>query len=221
MEDVFIYIHVCCLNNYRDVFRHLIDCIKESGLYEIINEIRCCVLGDYDVSLFNDIKIKIIAISSDISLYEAFTINNLHNQCLLSDSNCKVLYLHTKGITKPDNLNIKTWIQYMCYFNIYQFKKCLELLDSNDTVGVNLQDKPNEECHYAGNFWWSTSSYLKNLQKCQNVNYNDPEFWLTKNKIGKYASLWHSHCFHYSELYPKENYENKPFEIYYYDYKKI
>ena len=73
-----IYIHICCITNYKDVFEYLILSIKESGLYDVIEEIRCCILGTYDASLFTDPKIKIHATSENIKLYEVFTINKIH-----------------------------------------------------------------------------------------------------------------------------------------------
>jgi len=203
-----IYIHVCCINNYKEIFNYLIDCIKKSGLYDSIKEIRCCILGDYDSKLFDDDKIVIRATSYDTSLYEVFTINKLYEDCKNTEFDFNILYLHTKGITKPDNINVKSWLEYLCYFNIYHYEKCLQFLEFNDAVGVNLQNEP--QCHYSGNFWWSKSSYINKLDKCQYTSYTSPEFWLTKDKNGEYISLWASHVNHYYVNYSKENYENKP-----------
>ena len=208
-----IYIHVCCIGNYKEIFTYLMDCIKKSGLYDNVKEIRCCILGNYDATVFDDKKIIIRAISHDISLYEVFTINHLYEDCKnaglnMESADFNVLYLHTKGVTKPDNINVKSWLEYLCYFNIYQYETCLQLLEYNDTVGVNLQNDP--ECHYSGNIWWSKSSYIKKLEKCQYTCYNSPEFWLTKDKNGEYISLWRSNCNHYGDEYNRENYENKP-----------
>jgi hypothetical protein len=202
-----IYIHICCINNYKEVLLKLLTYIKESGLYNDIEEIRCCVLGELDESIIKD-KMKLWAYSDDISLYEQFTINTIHKDCITEEMN--VLYLHTKGVTRLNNVCVESWVDYMCYFNIHHYKKCIELLKTNDTVGVNLQDKSGEQLHYAGNFWWSKSEYIKKLGICPIKNYNAPEFWLTRDKIGKYTSLWHSNCPHYVNVYPSEYYVNKP-----------
>ena len=210
--------HICCINNYENIFYKLINIIKDSGLYDIVNEIRCHTLGYCNPELWNDPKIKLRASSTDISLYESFTINQLREDAIGEDFYC--LYLHTKGVTRVGNIFVESWVNYMCYFDIYKYKICIDLLDTNDTVGVNLQDKAGEECHYAGNFWWSKSNYIRKLEICSNVNYNDPEFWLTKNKNGKYTSLWHSHCPHYQYTYPTEIYIDKPIIPYTFDYTK-
>ena len=212
-----IYIHICCINNYKDVFNNLIYCIKDSGLYNNIKEIRCCILGDYDVSLFNDNKIKIYKTSNNISLYELFTINQLHEDCKNEDIN--VLYLHTKGITRNNNINVKCWVDYMVHFNIYNYELCLKILEQNDTVGVNLKDNPI--MHYSGNFWWSKSSYINKLNKCIHESHTSPEFWLTCNKNGKYYCLWLTNINFYDEYYSKENYENKIIIPYSYDFTDI
>jgi len=215
----YIYIHVCCINNYEKIFNKLLHKIKDSGLYDEINEIRCCVLGEYNVKLFNDPKIIIRNKTENIKLYEVFTINTLYEDAQKEDFN--VLYLHTKGVSKPGNKNISSWTSYMCYFNIYKYKECLEILKNNDTVGVNLQDLPGQKCHYSGNFWWSKTDYIRKLSKCIYYNYNAPEFWITENKIGNYVSLWHSKWKHYKKIYPKKKYVGKkikPFKLF--DYKK-
>lgn len=39
--NIYIYFHICCINNWKDVFNNLFNKIKDSGLYDIIKEIRC------------------------------------------------------------------------------------------------------------------------------------------------------------------------------------
>jgi hypothetical protein len=212
IKPIYIYIHVCCINNYKEVFSNLIHCIKNSGLYDSIKEIRCCVLGNYDKTIFeNDPKIIIVKNSNDLSLYETYTINQLYKDAFLEDFN--VLYMHTKGVTNPDNIFVKSWVNYLCYFNIYKYDICVKLLNENnfDTVGVNLAPDAllGHPIHYAGNFWWSNTTYLKRLIKLSPSDYCDPEFWLCRKKIGKYIGLWYSNCSHYGELYDENQYKNK------------
>lgn len=212
---MYIYIHVCCIGNYLDVFNELIQKIKDSGLYDKVKEIRCCVLGNSTI-LFHD-KIVLRKNSLDLNLYEAFTINTIKEDAQKEEFN--VLYLHTKGVTKcysTQYINIKSWVDYMTYFNIHQHEKCVALLNENDTVGVNINIKP--ELHYSGNFWWSKSSYLNKLGECTIKTYNSPEFWLTEKKIGKYVSLWYSNVNHYMEYYHESNYTNKGVKIMVYQY---
>lgn len=211
--NTYIYIHVCCINNYKEIFNNIITKIKESGLYDVVGEIRCGILGEYDETIFQDPKIVIRDSSLDLKLYECFTVNLIHEDSKQEDFN--VLYMHTKGVTHQDSKPVKDWVNYLCYFNIYQYKMCIDFLKENDTVGVNLQDRPGELCHYAGNFWWSKSNYIQKLDCCINKSYNSSEYWLTENKQGIYVGLWHSKCPHYNEEYPESLYVDKPFTHYF------
>ena len=213
----YIYFHVCCINNWKEVFTLLMSKIHDSGLYGTVDEIRCGILGDYSESkeLFDDPKIKILYNSSDISLYETPTINQLHEDSKTEDF--KVLYIHTKGVRHYNNPKrepfVKDWVNYLSYFNIYKYSLCLQLLDIYDCVGVNLQFGQNEALHYSGNFWWSRASYIRRLEKCIYHHYVSPEIWISKSWIGTYVSMWTSKCRHYEELYDKSNYEGKPLDL--------
>lgn len=203
--NTYIYFHVCCINHYVDVFKNIMDKIKTSGLYDNITEIRCGVLGyNYEPDLFNDPKIVIRGTNPDINLFEVFTINLLYEDAQKEDFN--ILYLHTKGITRdPLHKSVHDWVNYLCYFNIYKFKKCIDFLKEYDTVGVNLANEP--VTHYSGNFWWSKSSYIRKLEKCVYYCFNSPEFWITEKNIGNYHCLWNVNINHYENEYPPHLYE--------------
>ena len=118
-----------------------------------------------------------------------------------------VLYIHSKGVTKPWSDCVKDWIDYMLYFNIDKFQTCLELLQEYDAVGVNLQDKP--VLHFSGNFWWSKSSNIRKLGEITNETYHGPEFYITGCKDGKYKGLYISNVNHYMQRFPSELYTQK------------
>jgi len=194
--NTYVYIHVCCINNWKQIFDKLISDIKDSGLYEKVSKIRIGILGDVSQGLPEDPKFEILHVSSNMNLYEQSTINLLYRDSLTEDFN--VLYLHTKGV-KHNNKNpcVTDWVRYMSYFNIYKHDLCLQMLENHDAVGVNLNSTP---IHFSGNFWWSTSRHIRGLGPCKYVNYNSPEFWVTSVK-GNYTELWNSGVNHYHELY--------------------
>jgi hypothetical protein len=209
----YIYFHICCINNYETVFYNLMDKIKNSGLYDVVTEIRCFVLGECNMKLFNDPKIVVRKSATDLNLYEIFTINELYKDSIKEDFN--VLYIHTKGVTRsnaPTYITIQDWVNYLSYFNIEKYQGCLQLLNYYDTVGVNLNDTP--KWHYSGNFWWSKSEYIRKLDLCKNETYNSPEFWLTEKQIGKYSCLWRSNKNHYNVRYTEDNYRDKDIMVY-------
>ena len=203
----YIYFHICCINNYETVFYNLMDKIKNSGLYNDVTEIRCFALENCNMNIFNDPKIVIRKTSTDVNLYEFFTINELYKDSIVEDFN--VLYIHTKGVTRyndPNYVNIQDWVNYLSYFNIQKYQLCLQLLTIYDTVGVNLLDNPK---HYSGNFWWSKSEYIRKLDLCKNETHTSAEFWLTEKQIGKYSCLSQSNKNHYTDRYTEDNYKDK------------
>ena len=189
MKPIYIYIHICVKNNWLSILTNLINNIKNSKLYNIICKIRCFVLGNMDTipDILNDEKIIIVKTHPNYGQYERFTLKNLYDDCFKEDF--YVLYLHTKGIRHQNSKPIKDWVEYLIHFNIHRHKDMIDLLEENNCVGVNLKDK--YQLHYSGNFWWSKSSHIINLEKKIGNNYTDPEFWVTSKKYNcKYASLY-------------------------------
>lgn len=206
----FVYIHVCCINNWKDIFSKLLSHIKTSGLYESIEKIRCNVLTQNkdDISWFQDDKIEIIGTNHDLNVYETSTINLLHRDATVDEFH--VLYLHTKGV-KHNNINqcVNDWVDLLCYFNIQQHDVCRKQLENYHCVGANLYT--SEPVHYSGNFWWTTSNYIRSLQLCIQNTYNSPEFWLTEKRGGRFLSLWNSNVNHYDDRYHSSNYVDNSF----------
>jgi hypothetical protein len=206
---MYVYIHICCINNWKDIFEKLLLDIKLSKLYDKVKKIRCNILttNKDDLHMFYSDKIEIIGISSDLNLYETSTINLLYEHSKHEDF--EVLYIHTKGVRHNNsNLNVTDWVNYLSYFNIYKHEICISHLKEYDAVGVNLKREPNSNIpiHFSGNFWWSKSSYIKTLQKCEHTCYNSPEFWVTSMNNGKYLSLWESNINHYEVPYKPSQY---------------
>jgi hypothetical protein len=88
----------------------------------------------------------------------------------------------------------------MLYFNVTQWKICIEKLQTNSTCGVDLREMPT--LHYSGNFWWAKSQYIatlpepvlfNNLEKypnpLQSLRHNQ-EFWICYDKNKNHVSLW-------------------------------
>jgi hypothetical protein len=201
---MYIYIHVCCINNWKEIFKKLLLDIKLSGLHDKVKKIRCNILtsNKNDLYMFYSDKIEIIGISSDINLYEQSTINLLYEHSIHEDFD--VLYIHTKGVKHNNsNPNVTDWVDYLSYFNIYKHDTCISHLKEYDAVGVNLIGNP---IHFSGNFWWSKSSYIKTLKKCEYICYNSSEFWITGFN-GRYLSLWNSNINHYHTCYKPNQYK--------------
>ena len=207
----YIYFHICCINNWKQIVSELFHHIKSSGLYESIHQIRCGVLGlgDQNHELFQDPKVTILFQHDSLDLWEVVTINTLHTYAKENpEEEFQVLYLHSKGVRHNSrNPNVNDWVQYLTYFNIYQWSGCISLLDTNDAVGVNLSAQ--HPVHYSGNFWWSKSTHIKSLGPCPSTHYNAPEYWVTAH-LGNYITLWQSDINHYDAPYPGHLYIGRP-----------
>lgn len=99
---IYVYFHICCINNWKEIVSELLFKIRNSGLYNKITEIRCVILGDYDNSI-NEPKIKIIFTSSDMMIAEKCTINIMYKDCLICDNDYYILYIHSKGVRHFNN----------------------------------------------------------------------------------------------------------------------
>ena len=166
------------IENWKDIFTEQINCIKNSGLYNICEKIHIGLLGNlnnYNDSIFQDDKFNIIYIDSRITLYEINTINFIKQFCLNIDYEIYILYIHTKGVRKVGNENvIKSWRAMMQYFLIEKYEYCINNLEYYDTIGNNIVNlfcsnfddisiNKNHTYHYSGNFWWSKKTYIDKL----------------------------------------------------------
>ena len=211
-KHTYIYFHISCINNCHSVVTKLYNAIKYSGLYDKIDNIFCGVLAsDESVEhlLFEDPKIKILYASNKIELFERQTLHFLYEHSKTEDFN--VLYIHSKGISHDGkNPCVEDWVDYLTYFNIYKHSEFLKKLEIQDVVGVNLiNNYMDEALHFSGNFWWSKSSHIRNLNPNIAPSYNCPEFWITSSS-GNFSSLFTSNVNHYEERFSPDKYIGHP-----------
>ena len=225
-----IYINIAMVGSVNQVLWDLLTRIKQSGLYDSANKIYLVFNGDRKLLSFNLVSEKYVIIDSnpDISKCEFPTLDLISQHCKEEDFN--VLYLHTKGVTKPGYQQIIDWTNLLSYFNINKWQDRLKDLEDNDCSGVNFFGNPDDinhhpstwgygkaPLHYSGNFWWSKSSHIKKLPEpmswLPDKNYQRwrvmAEMWLCQPNDGKYNCAWQSNINHYLERYPIELYEIK------------
>lgn len=211
--SVYIYFHICCINNWANIVSRLYDQIRGSGLYDVVTEIRCTVIGEGAIvhPLFSDPKVRVIIQTSDFQNWEVVTINAIHEYAVdHPEENYRVLYIHSKGVRhNGQNPNVTDWTNYMAHFMVDRHELCRTIVDDYDAVGVNLNEVP--DLHYSGNFWWSNAKHIRTLSRCKYNNYNAPEYWVTSSP-GKYICLWKSGMNHYDVRYPPETYVDMPIQ---------
>jgi hypothetical protein len=225
MLPVKIYINVAVINHVNYILDNILIKIQESGLQDFCQEINLIVNGDLNALFYkkND-KIKVFHKNTDISHCEFPTLQHLYEDSQKSEF--KVLYLHTKGVTRY-NKPIQDLIDYLIYFNITKFKDRYTELDDFDCTGVNFWGNPDDILqhpstwgygkvpqHYGGNFWWSNSTHISKLPSpyswLPDSNYLRwrmmAEMWLCQIRDGKYNNAWSSEVDHYMTEYPKQLY---------------
>ena len=225
-KTIYIYFHICTIENWVKVVSKLFDKLKTSGLLDLCQEFRVAVLGDQlDLvrQLLEHSKTRIIFHSQDLSLYERPALVHLHQSSEI-DEFC-AFYFHSKGIRSKNieyRENISDWVDMMCYFLIDKHQKCLELLTRFEAVGVNFIDSVGDAFlkkvatghtsensrHFSGNFWWTRSDYIRSLPSIIGQGYLNPELWIGTGN-GFMHSVHQSNIQHYFNRYPPHKYVNK------------
>ena len=231
MKKMNIYINIAMIGSVNQVLWDLLLRIKQSGLYDSCDKIFLVFNGDRNLLSFKLVSEKYVIIdsNSDVSKCEFPTLDLIWNDCKNSDEEFYVLYLHTKGVSKPGFQNVVDWVNYLSYFNINKWNDRISDLELNDCSGVNFFGNPNDinehpstwgygkaPQHYSGNFWWSKSSHIKKLPNPINwlpdQNYFRwrvmAEMWLCQLNDGKYYNAFSSDVDHYMTPYPKNLYES-------------
>jgi hypothetical protein len=210
-----IYFHIATIGEYQKIFDEIYTQFVESNFLDNVEIINLCIVGQGDLNIQLSDKIRIYQ-DSDVNSGEFFTLDKIKSFSDCSEENYKILYIHTKGVTTPNNECIADWRKYMTYFNVWQYEKCLQLLEHCDSCGVDLVDEP--ALHYSGNFWWANSSYIKKLPTINEIKFpktppilsirHNGEFWIGMGN-GNLKSLWNSNINVYERhlhSYSKQNY---------------
>lgn len=191
-----IFIHIATINNYKFIVDDFMNKIETSGLINEVSEINLCISGLENISTnyfnINNFKYK-ISYNGSLDQFEFPTLNKLKDYCK-NNINDYVLYIHTKGISDPDNLCISDWRNYMTYFLIEKYKECFLTLENFETCGVDYHLEPSP--HYSGNFWWAKASHINNLSEFIDMptiltERHKAEFWVA-SKSNQHKSLWNS-----------------------------
>lgn len=133
-------------------------------------------------------------------------------------------YIHSKGVTKPENVYIREWVEFMRYFQIDKHELCIKAFkEGYGLYGVNfgrytggerLYANRISDFHYSGNFVSVNLSLLRDVflyTPCDNDYYGVEGFW---GKLCSYELAFNAHSSsptisnHYKERYPEELYKN-------------
>ena len=154
------YIHICQTGYWYRSLSMIFTKIKETGLYEIVHEIRCGVLTNdlkiINCDILNDPKIKIVYVGYP-SEYERPTLLHMQKSSQTDQPDTKYFYFHTKGLRwfgTPKEQNVVDWIKLLLYWNVDKYPNAIDVLDNYDTYGCNYYKADQIiPSHYSGNFF--------------------------------------------------------------------
>lgn len=207
---IFGFMHIATLNHWREVVAEQLLKLRSSGLWDRTNRIFVGVLGNEAHQLdFADEKIQVIYRGKNIAEAEFPTLEHLQQFC--GEKECLVYYIHTKGVFRVSDMT-RDWRHLMEHFVIQRFEDCLEKLTTCDVCGVDWETSGP---HFAGNFWWARSSYIRALPQLSRLRRRDPtadidrhicEKWIGMNPSVRAESLHQSEVNHYHDHYPRSKY---------------
>jgi hypothetical protein len=188
--DIVCYIHSCNMNVVgTEKLDMIIGHLQKFDLFKMFKFIFINNVGiQLDETKYKSLGSNVIITnySSDTSLYENCTLRQMYFFSQ-TNPNCKILYLHTKGIGYAKNTNryhpVDCWNKFMLYCLVDNFSSCLKMLDYVDVVGSKYRPYPynKEPSHFSGNFWWARSNYIKTNDVYDLKVKHDAEFWLFRN----------------------------------------
>jgi len=184
-----IFYHVAQMNGRRwvEIVKEQIEQIEKSGLANEAEAIYICHAGRLRYKYPSD-KYQVRYVSR-LKQYEFPALIMAQE---FTEREDKILYIHTKGVSKITRSGgdcADKWRRYMAHYTVDHWRRCVEALDNADVVGVQytkldpeFRDKCGDDFVLAGNFWWSRGDYLLTLPKAE-VSQNRwfAESWILKN----------------------------------------
>jgi len=224
---IYGFMHVYTVNNWEEIVSVQIQKMKDSNLWAWMECLFVGIIGEPKTQIQFDPKIEILYQINKPELEQSLTLSFLRMFAMTNHSD--VFYVHTKGVSHFNSKPQADWRAMMEYFILTKFSKCQMELERADVVGVNwhlgegymgasakkaggIEVTP----HFSGNFWWSTTEYIRKLPPLYPLNSKyQCEFWIGKGKP-IVAEMWHSGVHHHRSPYPESQYMNKIDGVRYY-----
>ncbi len=161
-----IYYHVAAMNTWRSVVREQLKLLAHVGLTD---NVTVGLLGDVEdgntltaLAAAAGVSLKIAFRQPDLSLAELPTLALLHAACRRKPTPRPVMYLHTKGVSRPTDRGRVAWRRLMQRHVVADWRRNVALLADVDLVGVNWTQSIIRP-HFSGNIWMGRAEWVAKL----------------------------------------------------------
>lgn len=195
-NQVQVFYHLACMGNWQEVYTEQMKLLQQSGF----KQVNITILGtEEEVQKANTageeagLKLNIIFCNAKLTHFETPAL--LAIEAYASEHKGYVLYLHSKGVSNPNDITKIKWRRLMMSELVEKWESCILQLPKYDIIGVNWRDMPPIS-HFCGNFWYASNNYLRKLADFK-YYYNHPryrtggsieskrlgcEFWISSGK---------------------------------------
>ena len=174
------FYHVACMGNWREVVCEQMTTLTAAGIIP-----QAYVLGTEDEARWVESQgADIIGQDPRLDRYEIPTLTAAWEWAKANPAG-SVLYLHTKGVSAPEDENKPAWRKLMMSALVEPIEANHALLARYDMVGVDWQNSPDYP-HFSGNFWLSRADWVASL--------DSPEAYQESKTIELCEQPWERIC---------------------------
>lgn len=175
------YLHLYAAGAWQRPIDEHLAALGESGLGLELTEVNVGVIGrerqsldalDYLKTMHRPIRV----VAAQREGWENVTLEALRANCAELPDNDVILYTHTKGSHALSGLN-DAWRRAMTYWNVTRWRDAIKALQNTDVYGAGWVTDGGTS-FFAGNFWWATAAYLRDLPPVETESRYHSEIWI-------------------------------------------
>lgn len=180
------YYHIYADGRWQVPLADHIAALNEAGLMQNLDFIGVGIVGTKEnrESVKSTLPESFHVIAEEDEGWEHITLREMD-----FSETAKILYAHTKGAANPSQLQNR-WRLSMTNVVVYDWRRCVEVLDEMDTVGCFFT--PSPWTHYSGTYWWANTDYLSTLPPLNYSSRWEAEAWIGKGK-GTFGDIGPGH----------------------------
>jgi hypothetical protein len=153
--------HVAAMGNWQDVVAEQLSLLARVGL----SDVRITHVGGGREWLVaeaarRNVPAAIVSSHPNLRLFETPAMHDVER--LAKHGDRPILYMHTKGVSIPDDPNSVVWRRLMGRYVVGGWRENMASLSAYDAVGVNYRPC-DEHVHFSGNFWLARADWIRKL----------------------------------------------------------